>query len=330
MPKTIDLTGQRFGSWTVLRYAGASKWDCLCACGTEKAVLGKSLKTGSSTSCGCLRSKLLSARRSSDIAGQRFGKPIAIKRTGSDQHLKAMWLCLCDCGGSTNGISGDLRAGKLRSCGCSKRIPYSSTKDEIGKVYGRLTVLRWWGTNYRRRAKWLCQCSCGRQSVVLGDYLRGGDTQSCGCRMREWSSHLGKTVGQYNRCDDCLRVFHSLPEHAQSVCNLYFVEVCNISDKIGISTNVERRGQGNYTAVWKTWQTNRATAWCVEQQALRATVEAAVLEIPAGFTMRDGHSELRQGLPIDETVQLLDDLVTQAQELGWEAFAERHQLLGVI
>lgn len=53
MSKRIELAGQRFGRWTVLSYAGAQKWHCRCACGTEKAVYGSSLRAG--RSAGCLK-----------------------------------------------------------------------------------------------------------------------------------------------------------------------------------------------------------------------------------------------------------------------------------
>ena len=54
----IDLTGQRFGRWTVLyksdkrNAGGAIYWHCKCDCGIEKEVLGTSLRQGTSLSCG--------------------------------------------------------------------------------------------------------------------------------------------------------------------------------------------------------------------------------------------------------------------------------------
>lgn len=57
----IDLSGHRFGRWTVLSYhdtvqyvgCGVARWLCRCECGVEKVIRGQSLKNGSSTSCGC-------------------------------------------------------------------------------------------------------------------------------------------------------------------------------------------------------------------------------------------------------------------------------------
>lgn len=56
MPRK-DLTGQRFGRLTVIRYHdklnGHLRWECVCDCGKEKIVSGPSLK-GGARSCGCL------------------------------------------------------------------------------------------------------------------------------------------------------------------------------------------------------------------------------------------------------------------------------------
>lgn len=49
----IDLSGSKFARWTVLKYAGRSKWLCRCDCGTVKEVDGNHLKSGASKSCGC-------------------------------------------------------------------------------------------------------------------------------------------------------------------------------------------------------------------------------------------------------------------------------------
>ena len=58
--KAIDLTGQRFGSWTVLRrspenYTTADgswpMWICRCGCGKYGVVMGGDLRSGKSTCC---------------------------------------------------------------------------------------------------------------------------------------------------------------------------------------------------------------------------------------------------------------------------------------
>ena len=59
------------------------------------------------------------------------------------------------------------------------------TINEVGKKYGRLTVLSRQGSNSANRALWLCQCDCGKQIVVIGKNLRSGNTCSCGCLQKE-------------------------------------------------------------------------------------------------------------------------------------------------
>lgn len=62
MPNIIDLTGKTFGRLKVMARAengkdNSSRWLCLCACGKEKTIRSKSLRTGSTVSCGCFRSE---------------------------------------------------------------------------------------------------------------------------------------------------------------------------------------------------------------------------------------------------------------------------------
>ncbi len=56
----IDLTGKRFGYWTVLKRVendpnNHAKFLCKCDCGTEKILRGMFLRRGASISCGCYR-----------------------------------------------------------------------------------------------------------------------------------------------------------------------------------------------------------------------------------------------------------------------------------
>lgn len=55
----IDLIGKRFGRLLVLSRVdktnnGNYKWLCKCDCGNEKEILGDSLNSGRTQSCGCL------------------------------------------------------------------------------------------------------------------------------------------------------------------------------------------------------------------------------------------------------------------------------------
>lgn len=62
MPNHLkDISGQKFGRWTVSKHVGNGRWECKCECGNTVQVIGMNLKNGSSTSCGCLRRELQSA-----------------------------------------------------------------------------------------------------------------------------------------------------------------------------------------------------------------------------------------------------------------------------
>lgn len=57
-----DISGQKFGRLTVLRFDGIRPgrryhWWCQCECGTEKSVMRQNLTRGKIRSCGCLRNE---------------------------------------------------------------------------------------------------------------------------------------------------------------------------------------------------------------------------------------------------------------------------------
>lgn len=121
-PRFIDITGETFGKWTVLSYAGNKQWNCRCSCGKEKVVWGKYLRSGQSKSCG--HSELY------DMIGQRFGKLILLEPKGD-----CKWLCRCDCNNLTIVNSNNLWRGATKSCGCeSASRPKYNKEDIISKL----------------------------------------------------------------------------------------------------------------------------------------------------------------------------------------------------
>jgi hypothetical protein len=58
MGKIIDISGHKYGRWTVLKYSHLGKhnkayWLCRCDCGVERVISTNTLRRGASTSCGC-------------------------------------------------------------------------------------------------------------------------------------------------------------------------------------------------------------------------------------------------------------------------------------
>ena len=59
--------------------------------------------------------------RANDLRGMRVGKLVVQARCGSDEYGKAMFECLCDCGGMVVLRGQHLLTGKVKTCGCRGR-----------------------------------------------------------------------------------------------------------------------------------------------------------------------------------------------------------------
>jgi len=89
-----------------------------------------------------------------DITGQRFGRLVALAyaRRSTTTGTKIFWRCLCDCGGTRETVSADLRKGKTRSCGCLFRelingnqyalVHGSARKGKLTRLYRIWTGMR--------------------------------------------------------------------------------------------------------------------------------------------------------------------------------------------
>lgn len=151
MPKPIDLTGQRFGRFTVVSRAqnnkdGRAMWLCKCDCGNERIVTGKCLRNGHTQSCGCLNREINSKRTFIDRVGERFGRLVVLSRAddyvapNGKKHV--MWKCLCDCGNETIVDVRQLIQGKTKSCGClfkdGNHKIHGGSYDRLYKVFANM------------------------------------------------------------------------------------------------------------------------------------------------------------------------------------------------
>jgi hypothetical protein len=114
--RLIDLTGERFGKWVVLKKSlnkgTVPFWLCKCDCGNEVEVRGQSLRNGKSKQCKhCINIK--------DLTGERFGKLTVIcKGSKKFKNQGIYWLCKCDCGIEKEIRGSSLIRGDYKSCGC--------------------------------------------------------------------------------------------------------------------------------------------------------------------------------------------------------------------
>lgn len=82
-----------------------------------------------------------------DITGNIYSRLTVISYSGSSKR-GALWLCKCDCGNETVQAGGDLRCGRLVSCGCWKREANSERSKTHGESGSALYVV-WSGMKKR-------------------------------------------------------------------------------------------------------------------------------------------------------------------------------------
>jgi predicted SprT family Zn-dependent metalloprotease len=121
----FDLTGQRFGLWTVVkdvRNKGTSgrHFECICDCGNTKEVRGLDLRQGRSTRCvSCAR---IGGSTIDSMIGRKFGKWKVISFNGK-KFKSYQYLCRCSCGYEAIMHGPTLRSGQSTQCQtCSNRI----------------------------------------------------------------------------------------------------------------------------------------------------------------------------------------------------------------
>ena len=129
----IDIKNKQFKDWYVIEYAGDMRWRCRCTCGTERNVLGRDLRNGISTNCGCKRNYHIVK---DDLTDRVFGFLKVLGYTGENQ----MWKCLCTaCNTEVEVFRDSLISGKTKSCGCMKE---QLRKDTLLNRYGDTNTTR--------------------------------------------------------------------------------------------------------------------------------------------------------------------------------------------
>lgn len=201
----IDLTGQQFGDWTVLSRGnkandGHIKWLCRCSCGTEREVVGKDLKSGRSTNCGCKRNEKRSEALRKDLTNCQFGKLTALRPLQKKYKGNCYWECQCECGNIIETTANKLLSGNTKSCGCLQKLRAgeANQKDITNQKFGKLTAVEPIGKTKRSTIIWKCMCECGNTVNVAIDHLTSGNTQSCGCLQSKGEQKLKEIFQKEN------------------------------------------------------------------------------------------------------------------------------------
>ena len=187
MSKFIDLTGQKFNMLVVLKRVEDKispsgqkyvQWLCKCECGNECIVQSTNLKTGHTTSCGCLQKQRISETHLDNLTGKRFGRLVVLRRTedmvSPSGSKDVTWECQCDCGNIKNVRASSLKSGRTKSCGCleeeSRRKKRKYSSDLTGQKFGKLTVVSQaesvFDDNGKEIIQWNCNCECGNSKVI--------------------------------------------------------------------------------------------------------------------------------------------------------------------
>ena len=172
-----------------------------------------------------------------DLTGQIIGNWLVLERGPNTKTGGSRWKCKCLLCNKTEKLvtSHNLRTGQSLSCGCQKmeKMRQACIKDEVGKTYGYLEVIRQ-ATPEEKKEKiigqtttgtyWVCRClKCGNPYfIVKGDYLRNGDTKSCGCLLSYNESKIAALLRQAQINFKEQYVFYDLSSTGRSCDNLPF------------------------------------------------------------------------------------------------------------
>lgn len=125
MSAPIDITGHKYGRLTAINYTGNTTnngqriWKCLCECGKFTEVRLGSLRSGNTSSCGCLFTEQLQNRNQQKTQvkiGNVYGRLTVIKDIGLKDkpgYRKHYSLCQCECGNMIEAADNALQQGKL-------------------------------------------------------------------------------------------------------------------------------------------------------------------------------------------------------------------------
>lgn len=139
--KTSNILGERFGKLTVVEHVGSDKhhcsiWKCDCDCGNSIITTARSLLSGDTRSCGCIKS--------TNLMGKQFGRLLVLGDSGKRRGRRIQWDCLCECGNHVTVDGHSLKSGHTQSCGCLMRETVSDIFTKHGGSKNRLYTV-WCG-----------------------------------------------------------------------------------------------------------------------------------------------------------------------------------------
>lgn len=198
---TLPPAGQKIGRWTITDTStttprGEVKRLCRCECGTERYVLERSLKSGASLSCGCMRKENAQKALGMDLQGKTFGELTVIRKADYQRKNGGIWwLCRCSCGKEYETPGTLLTTGRRIHCNSDVHEKNYASTDITGQKFRQLTAL------YPTQARdskgsvmWHCCCECGNEVDVSYNNLLYSNIKSCGCKKKEHDQNLKRLL----------------------------------------------------------------------------------------------------------------------------------------
>lgn len=296
-----------------------------CDCGKESEMLKCNFLKPTVQSCGCLGREKRNAYNETimlNLVGKRFGKLTVLADGERDKSGQRAVTVRCSCGADPFVVrSTALTTGNTKACYVCRITGKlgRQRKSLVGQVFGKLTVLKDWGSKANGQSLSLCHCECGEQTIVQNNNLHSGNTTGCvGC----------KTAGS-----DSVEKFLADAELADSDCYFYIAKVNGKYVKPGITWDPPSRAKS--AGVYDSYHfvspvLTRCEAWSIEQTMLRETKDAQpkdLSDIDPKYLERCGPTELRlkDVYPPEQLEHRFWELLRELQSVGcWLTFYEKN------
>ncbi len=203
-------SGDKFGHLIVIKSLGHQKrtnanreWFlCHCTkCGNQNYETCKIYLQNGTKTCGCTGESHVN----DNLIGKIFGALTIVEDLGTriyGGHKRRFCKVKCNyCDSLREYVYTDIKNGHNSSCGCR------GLHNEIGKKYGKLTVLSKAARKIDGQTRWICKCDCGNNETIdiIGAHLRNNSITNCGCEYEqlvkngEINRKLSKTLRIYER-----------------------------------------------------------------------------------------------------------------------------------
>jgi len=197
------MEGKRFGKYVITKEVEDPRtgkyYECKCDCGTINVKNGALLRAGRARQClECYRSGPRASRSHIPMIGKKFWKYTVLSEV-DDSRQGRYYECMCECGAVRVKKSADIRRNQGNQClECFQNERFDHSK-EIGKKYGRWTVLECSGVVSNGKS-FKVECECGAiRHKILAVIKKDGTRQCRTCSNKEKETTHGLSNAQLYR-----------------------------------------------------------------------------------------------------------------------------------